>query len=1236
MKPVLSRLISAFIFLAALQGEASPRVALMDLSTDDNSYRSAQAAASFTGLLQVRLAGEPGVEWVERAQLDKARQELELSAMALVGGGSSIRQGKWLKADWMITGQFSLDDRNRRTLFLEITDLQHADVLASRTITFPDTATSPFQIGTNQLGLAARDVRSLLAEARRRQQQLSDKILVAPLFLANITGPGLFKGRESLEQDFGDALERAVAASRQIQLIHFPKAYRSTGESELVLDGLVEADRNAWQKTADLYVWGTCTATNRLMPNRSRESRWEIDLHLWDGVSPPVVISEDLPCSSSGEVQPDQLAAALNRLADQVQKRAHKSTAQTDTASMRREIARSLVETYDRMTLRFHHREELGFTDPGKFLQAAHMLETACFFDPDNVNTRVLYLSCRWGFWIRFGDNVKNPFWSQWRCSQAWGKYVDRFGLKPVEVDLPFPYQQRGGIPAAYVGSQEEALKMFPQWHSVEDAASEDEWQRRGVHTGLVEAELHGFPKDMPHDLALQWRVETEKELARRRKQVAEYAPANVSEANHTQTVSDRLSGSMPNRVPPGSPGHSLSPSAKNTAPRLPVQTPGQMGATPSWANDINTRAFSSMFRLSPPNALPVEVKPSVKEFQFPEQFGVQSVDQLDFLGDKLLILAMDKRAATPGDNSPDVSAERLNKFSRLWTVGPGETNAVLYEPDLFPNSIEAFLLKDSQLWVAGKITGCLDLKTRQFRRFSLTDGFDLQNSSTLGFAGEHLFVAGDDFRVSVYDAAQDRWSRLVLPPARLSRGTSNPFMLGGNKQQLVCVAGSVLIHDPARNTWTNLAGLSDVLHILADDSGFWFGGRFGLHFYDPTRQSAEHWTAPATFEGIFNQAMYYLSMGNATMPAGNADKLDAQIQGSLTKFRDDHAKNRAAQGKNPSAADPLHLDWRVPGEATALANDGDFLWVGFGNYFGSYLLLLHKPSRSWVGGYPMMVRDRISSLAVSATSVWIGTAYGDHKLIQIPKTNFLSVAQNQWVSLAVSPEERTRLVKSMSVRDQALYAFYAGDDARVAALLGNLDPAKATLEEMFLLAFCYEASGLDRPELARTWFGQIISRHPDSPWAKFADAVLAQNEQNHKIKRHEAALLTKYDRNHNGVLDPEEQREMKKNPEYLAEQKAWNAAQMDDELNQVLRRFDVNKDGKLDREELAPLKGQVTVFSRASPEMLAAHKNPFRPLLTRNFPEPTLILQKFDANGDGGLEINELKALAQDIQREK
>ena len=60
--------------LAAVAAPSAPpiRVALMDFSTEDNSWRSAQAAANFTRLLQIQLADAPGFEWVERAQLDQA------------------------------------------------------------------------------------------------------------------------------------------------------------------------------------------------------------------------------------------------------------------------------------------------------------------------------------------------------------------------------------------------------------------------------------------------------------------------------------------------------------------------------------------------------------------------------------------------------------------------------------------------------------------------------------------------------------------------------------------------------------------------------------------------------------------------------------------------------------------------------------------------------------------------------------------------------------------------------------------------------------------------------------------------------------------------------------------------------------------------------------------------------------------------------------------------------------
>ena len=125
-----------------------------------------------------------------------------------------------------------------------------------------------------------------------------------------------------------------------------------------------------------------------------------------------------------------------------------------------------------------------------------------------------------------FRFKVKNPFWSYWRRSRAWGWYVDRFGLQPTPTPLPFPYQMQG-LSGVYVRSLEEVLDMFPQQYD-ED---EEQQQQAGVHTALMEARWHGFPKDIPRDVVLKWKAEVEAELADRKKKVAAYAQATAASA---------------------------------------------------------------------------------------------------------------------------------------------------------------------------------------------------------------------------------------------------------------------------------------------------------------------------------------------------------------------------------------------------------------------------------------------------------------------------------------------------------------------------------------------------------------------------------------------------------------------------------------------------------------------------------------------------------------------------------
>ena len=59
-------------------------------------------------------------------------------------------------------------------------------------------------------------------------------------------------------------------------------------------------------------------------------------------------------------------------------------------------------------------------------------------------------------------------------------------------------------------------------------------------------------------------------------------------------------------------------------------------------------------------------------------------------------------------------------------------------------------------------------------------------------------------------------------------------------------------------------------------------------------------------------------------------------------------------------------------------------------------------------------------------------------------------------------------------------------------------------------------------------------------------------------------------------------------------------------------------------------------MFSEAPSEMLSGRKILVAPLMTKNFPVISTVLKKYDVNGDGALDTNELMALAQDIKKEQ
>jgi hypothetical protein len=655
--------------------------------------------------------------------------------------------------------------------------------------------------------------------------------------------------------------------------------------------------------------------------------------------------------------------------------------------------------------------------------------------------------------------------------------------------------------------------------------------------------------------------------------------------------------------------------------------------AAPGWLKALNDR-FSA-FSLSPPNVPTPEIKPVTRTYQFPPQFEVQGVLQMALWQGKLLILALDERSAPSSDARPDMASEVISQRARLWILDPAAQQPALFEPGLLPNNIQSFLLDQEKLWVAGASVGCLDLRNRSFHQFGLRDGVASGRFESLTSAGGRLFVTGDVFKLFSLESGASQWQQVDLPTAKFYAATSYPSRVSGNARWLAYVSGAAFLYDVSAATWTNLPDMALLDCVAADASGFWFGGFEGLHRYDLDSRSFSNMAAATNIRGLSPFSMGpYQFLGQPRVPQEAITSISDSIERFLNKLQMERTRVHLDRAQHKDAIDPLHLDWRMRGHITALAHDGEFLWLGTGRSTGGRLLLIHKPSLSLVGCCP--TDGDVSSLTMTEHDLWLGTSYRKDKLTRIEKQPLLSIPRSQWLSLRIAPEERTRLVNNMGVRDRAMYAFYAGDDARVVELLGSVNPDKASLEEMFQLALAYDTIGVDRPELSRQWFERIISRYPDAPWAAAARESMEANDEQAIVRQRQNRLLAKYNRNHDGVLDPSERQAMEKDPEYQRETEASTQDQLESQLRAIFKRFDANGDGLLDQNEPERLRRDIFVYSEFPPKMLIGRAKIVAPLLTKSLPVADRLLWQYDINRDGALDMGELKALANDIQKRK
>jgi hypothetical protein len=271
-----------------------------------------------------------------------------------------------------------------------------------------------------------------------------------------------------------------------------------------------------------------------------------------------------------------QAAVSLERLRREIIARAAAPPRSAARPDARRDVADSI--------LRMLKRGDPALLSPGfglsKFVQSVRLAETACFLDPDNAEAQAERIQLRWGQMQSSSSAAKNLFWSKWRASNAWGRYVDRFGLDNSK-GISGPYGVRG----AYVGSLADVVELLPRVIETPDVMPKP-WSETS------KAQTKGFPKDVPPERVAEWKAELEAELAHRRHKVLAWQKAH--------TNAPALEATLIGIVPSNAPVYAIYPTVGSNqvspAAPAPAAPPVTRHATPGFQSACPTSTCISRF----------------------------------------------------------------------------------------------------------------------------------------------------------------------------------------------------------------------------------------------------------------------------------------------------------------------------------------------------------------------------------------------------------------------------------------------------------------------------------------------------------------------------------------------------------------------------------------------------------------------------------------------------------------
>ena len=1099
------------LFLLSLDVFAAPiRIAVMNFTVEELSYRSSKAAVDLTGVVQAELAAKPpaGVEFVERAELDRAVAELQLGGVGLADRRDGLRAGYWAKADWAVFGTL-LTNRvpgGARKLRLEAVELAQASVFSATNLSVKSLASTHFSPDSGEFTRLAGELGDWLAAEAQLATVRRPSLVVAALPL---------NGRPAGTENWGGS---PSPVPQPIRLLSLDAAAQAMAEADLMLGGFKTGETGP-PLPAAFFVWP-----------EQRRTKAAGRYVIWDGRGPPLSVQLTNGISSEGDL--GGLLSAIRQERDGLAEQPH----------LREQLAERLVAQ--------------SRTRVDSVASRLHQWELALCLVPTNQTIWEGWLRFRWDNWELEPSSEQFPrgeFNYQRHRYEAWANFLDRFGnpagsLAPNETART-PAGEFAKVTVAAVDLTHDGdAKSEAGIPEDVGGAVLAEWRRRFVNGLVARLPMLMTQEDVRTNCGILLRpilgdIGEGSDAREARNRLAGFetwwalAPADQRDAfgqwGDVPHVLEEFFAAAGQKH--RSAGFIAESKAIQDRWRAAAQAQRDWQATNSMValprshllDEAGRQHFWTLPGISfRPPVLPHSVK--LIEFSAHDQGSLMN-SGVKAAGKLWLWMARSEKepvegAATLGRPSPLL---RHDFFAVTATNSTPKPAQIPFTAD----SVTALAADGDELWVAhaGGLT-VWNVTSGMVRQMRAGDGLPRGGIWKLSVQGPRALAVGDEIAWSTNGGANWRLvpSGRSRDPRQVTLGGGPPphfywtFCISGKTWLAEGPGGALYSAEFGQEIGTNTQlvaahpGGWSLPPLLAagPDGDFWVTGLHGLHRFAP---------GPGLREEIHAMPMpgysRHVSLGLSDFPRWITNSAEKVVAAGL---------RMAMAGRSQLAGHPVLARLTEPVSAMTVA--GGFLWVCSSSYGQEVVACYDSSRRGWVGVIPISHKG-VGLHSVGDKLAIIGRSLaGRHSagvILTVPTPSEL--AAGPVVPDLIPEVELIARTGSLSPIEQAVVALFTGHPQRVRGLLAGGDADTTGPEAMALLAFACDPSGLNRPAESQQW-AELGRRH--YPASAFTLAVWMDRCRRAAWQRRAsriegeataAALLADYDASADGALDLEE-----------------------------------------------------------------------------------------------------------------